>query len=113
MTVPTSARATASGTYVGTLIAPAQCRMRAIDADGHIVPVLVLQLELDTLLRTRMRAEQPFAATAHQACEAAARRLRVGTVVEVEAPLTSVHLVATHTQHVHVLHHPEKEAQPS
>jgi len=103
----------ASAEYIGTLIAPAQCRMRPIDADGHMAPVLVLQIELDTLLRTRMRVEQPFPAHAHHACEAAARRLRVGTVLAVEAPLAGVHMVATRTQHVRVMSlptHPTEEA---
>lgn len=116
--VKTSARDEAheaSAEYIGTLIAPAQCRMRPVDADGHMAPVLVLQIELDTLLRTRMRVEQQFPAHAHQACEAAAKRLRVGTVLAVDAPLTGLRLVATRTQHVRVMnlpnpHHPTEEA---
>ncbi len=89
--------------YTGTLIAPAQCRMRAVDTDGHMAPVLVLDLELDTALRTRMRVEQPFPADAHAACEAAAKRHRVGSQVSIQAPLAGLRLVATQTRHVHVL----------
>lgn len=95
--------APASAEYTGRLIAPAQCRMRQIDHDGHMVPVLVLDLELDTVLRTRMRAEQPFPPDQAEACQAAARRHRVGEHVSVQGPLAGVALVARQIQHVHVL----------
>lgn len=100
----TSAQDTpASAEYTGRLVAPAQCRMRQVDRDGHVVPVLVLDLELDTVLRTRMRAEQPFPADQAEACQAAARRHRVGEHVSVQGPLADVALVARQIQHVHVL----------
>lgn len=106
-----SAPALASARYEGRLVAPAECRMKAVDAAGRVVPVLVMELELDTVLRTRMRVEQPFPAQRQWACEAAARRYKPGTRVAIEAPLVGLRLIATHTQHVRVLptdpHQPE------
>ena len=100
--------------YTGTLIAPAECRMRPTDADGHMAPVLVLLLELDNPLRTHLRAEQPFAPDAQDACRHAARRYRVGTRLSVQATLESVRLIAGNTQHVHVLHpQTEEDHSPS
>lgn len=93
----------ATARYEGRLIGPAECRMKPVSADGRVVPVLVMELELDTALRTRMRVEQPFPAQRQWACEAAARRYKPGTRVAIEAPLTGLRLIATHTQHVHVL----------
>lgn len=106
MTAPdamhTSAPA-ACAQYTGTLLAPGQCRMRPIDADGHMVPVLLLDVQLDNALHTRLRVEQPFAPDAQAACEAAARRHRAGERVRVDAPLAGLRLIATHAQHVRVL----------
>lgn len=98
--------------YTGTLIAPAECRMRALDADGQMAPVLVLVLELDNPLRTHLRAEQPFPADAQQACRAAARRYRVGNRVSIQTSLSTLRLVAPQTQHVHVLN-PSDEDRPA
>lgn len=107
--IHTSAPSTASAEYTGTLLAPGQCRMRPIDTDGHMAPVLLLDVQLDNALRTRLRVEQPFAPDAQAACELAARRHRAGSRVSVQAPLAGLRLIATQTQHVHVLNNPDQE----
>lgn len=93
--------AAALAEYTGTLLQNAQARSAIIDHDGHTVPVLCLDLELDTALRTHMHVEQPFQAGAQTQAEAAAHRLKKGMRVTVQTPLAGVRLVASNTAHIH------------
>jgi len=92
--------------FTGVLRSNAQARMKAVDAEGHMVPMLCMDIELDGVLHNRLQAEQPFAADAHHACEAAAHRYRKGTRVTVHAPIASLRMLAPNTTHIHV-HQPE------
>lgn len=96
--------------FTGTLIANAQARTKTLDHDGHMVPVLCMDLELDCALRNHMHVEQPFAADQHDACQAAAHRLRKGTRVSVEAPTVGLRMVATNTAHIRVYQPEETSA---
>ena len=92
--------------FTGVLISNAQARIKQLDTDGHMVPVLVMDIELDGPLHNHLHAEQPFPADAHQACEAAAHRYRKGARVTVQAPIVGLRMVVTNTTHIHV-HQPE------
>lgn len=95
--------------FTGVLLHHAEARMRQLDSDGHMVPVLCMDIELDGHLRNQLHVEQLFAAGAQHACEAAAHRYRKGTRVTVEAPVVGLRMVAANTTHIHV-HHPEDKA---
>lgn len=108
-----SARATLQ--FTGRLLTDAEPRCKPIDAQGHVQPVLCMDIELDGALRGRLHAEQAFDADKHEACHAAAKRLCAGTRVTVDVPTTGLQLVALHMEHVHVLaptHVPEFALQP-
>lgn len=98
--------------FSGTLLHNAQARTRQLDHDGHVVPVLCMDVELDTALRNHLHVEQPFAIGAHQACEARARTLRAGMRVTIDVPFIGLAIVARNVSHVHV-HNPEKESTPA
>lgn len=99
----------AIGEYTGTLLHRAEARTAVLDAEGHSVPVLCLDLELDNQLHTHMHVEQPFPQGHHSQAQAAARRLTKGTRVTVQAPLVGLRLVANNTTHIHT-HHQSTEA---
>lgn len=98
--------------YTGTLLHQAEARTKVLDGEGHCVPVLCLDIELDNALHTPMRIEQPFAADAAKQAHAAARRLKKGMRVTVQAPLVGVRLMATNASHIHVIPEPEQEEIP-
>ncbi len=97
--------------YSGTLTHQAEARTKVLDNEGHAVPVLCLDIELDNALRTPMHVEQPFPATSYEQARAAAHRLKKGMRVTVQAPLLSVRLGATAT-HIHVIPEPQQEEIP-
>ena len=91
--------------YTGTLIAPAQARTTILDGEGHTVPVLCIDIELDNLERTRMHVEQVFPSGKHVECAAAARRYKTGQRVTFETANTSITLTARYASHIHL--HPD------
>lgn len=93
--------------FTGTLLDHAQMRMKSLDAEGHMVPMLCMDLELDTALRNHLHVEQPFPPGREHVCSTVAHRYRKGNRVTVEAPIASLRMVATHTTHIHV--HPSEE----
>jgi len=94
--------------WTGTLIADAQCRTKAVDAQGHMVPVLIVNIRLDDAPDQNIaRLEQPFAPGHEAQCAAAARRLRKGMRITSEGPRAHVHLKQEHVLHIHV-HQPEE-----
>lgn len=95
--------------FTGVLIAHSQVRAKACDQEGHMVPVLVMDIELECPRRNRMRVEQPFPVNLQAACEAAAHRYRKGTRITVEVPVESLRVVASNARHIHV-HQPEEPA---
>lgn len=90
------------GEYTGTLVENAIARISPCAAGGF-VPVLCLELVLDNQYGTRLHVEQPFPTNEYEAARMAARRLKKGLRVTVEAPLVGLRLVARNATHVHLL----------
>lgn len=95
-----------SAEYTGVLIQRAEARSSVADSEGHIVPVLCLDMELDNAHRTHLHVEQPFPAGHHTQAEAAAHRLKKGMRITVQAPLVGMRLVARNAAHIHVIPDP-------
>lgn len=93
----------ASATFTGTLLHHGEARSMTCDAQGHMVPVLILTLELDGVLHNHLQSQQPFPVGEQIQCEAAAKRYRKGMRVQVQARMSSLRMIAAHTEHVHVL----------
>ncbi|OGB26217.1 MAG: hypothetical protein A3I66_00765 [Burkholderiales bacterium RIFCSPLOWO2_02_FULL_57_36] len=89
--------------YTGTLLHAAETRTGVLDRDGHTVPVLCLDLELDNAMHTPLHVEQPFPIGHFAQAQAAAHRLKKGTRVTVQAPLVGMRLVARNATHIHVI----------
>jgi hypothetical protein len=89
--------------FTGTLVDKASARNKMIDSEGHNVPVLCFEVELESDSRQRCRVEQPFPVGHMPQCEAAARRLKAGTRVTFQAPLVGIRLLVPNVAHVHVL----------
>lgn len=98
--------------YTGTLTHQAEARTKVLDTEGHSVPVLCMDIELDNALRTPMHVEQPFPAASFEQARAAAHRLKKGMRVTVQAPLVGIRLVAGNATHIHVIPEPEQEEIP-
>ena len=90
------------GEYTGTLTENAQARI-GTSTDGGFIPMLCLDMELDNQYGTRLHVEQPFHTNDYEAARMAARRLKKGMRVTVEAPLVGLRLVARNATHVHIL----------
>jgi hypothetical protein len=88
--------------YTGTLMHQAEARVRTNPA-GTQTPTLCLFLELDNATHTTLQVEQPFPVGHFQQVEAAARRLKQGTRVSVQAPLVGMRLVARNAAHIHII----------
>lgn len=93
--------ASADSLITGTLTKRAEARSRALDG-LHVIPVLCLDLVTDTPLQLPVHVEQPFPAGQFAQCEQAARRLRKGAMVTVQAPVVGWRLVATNASHIHI-----------
>ena len=90
----------AQAVYSGTLLHNAEARSKVIDAAGHVVPVLVLEIITDTSLGLPVHIEQPFPADHMHQCQAAAKRHRKGDRITVQAPVHS-HRLAIVASHIH------------
>lgn len=94
--------------WSGTIVRDAQARSQAIDPQGHMVPVLIVDIRLDDAPdQNPMRLVQPFPAGQDVQCQAAARRLRKGTHITAQGPRAQVHLRQDQVLHIHV-HQPEE-----
>jgi len=84
--------------YTGTLLHQAEARTDLLDADGHAVPVLCLDLALDNPLHTPLRVKQYFPTGAHAQAHAAAHRYKAGQRITVQVPLLSLRMggIAAH-----------------
>jgi hypothetical protein len=85
--------------YTGTLIHAAEARTQVLDADGHTIPVLCLDIALHNL----MHVEQPFPFDHYAQAMAAAHRLKKGMRVTVQAPPIDLRLIARNTAHIHII----------
>lgn len=110
----TSALPTAADmVHTGTLTQDAEVRTRVLDHEGHSVPVLCLELELDNAHHTPLHSEQLFPVGHHKQAAMAAKRYRRGTRVSIQAPLVGVRLVATNTTHIHIIKPTEEAPCPA
>ena len=91
--------------FIGTLIAPAQARTTILDAEGHTLPVLCMDIEVDNSECSRLHVEQLFPSGKHRECEAAAHRYKTGQRITIETQHTSISLVARYVSHIHL--HPD------
>lgn len=96
--------------YTGVLLHQAEARTTVLDGDGHTVPVVCLDIELDNAMHTHLHVEQPFPVTQGAQAHAAARKLKKGMRVTVQAPLVGMRLVARNATHIHMHHEEEKAA---
>lgn len=97
--------------YTGTLLRDAQVRNVVVN-DGHTVPVLCLDVELDNALRTHLHVQQTYPAGCHDLCQAAAKNHRERSRVCITAPLDHVAITAKHVTHIQALPVPPKVAEP-
>lgn len=86
--------------YTGTLVHGAEARSKVLDHDGHVVPVLCMDIELDNKLRTPMHVEQTFPIGQHAQAVAAAHKWKKGMRITVQAPLVGLRLVAVNATHI-------------
>lgn len=89
--------------FTGTLLANARACVRPADSEGHMVPVLCMEIEPDGTPGNQVHSEQQFQPGQQAQCEAAATRFRRGMRVQVDHPTTGLRVVLPHTQHIHVL----------
>lgn len=87
--------------YSGRLVRAAEVRNKVIDQEGHVVPVLCMDIESDSPLRLPIHVEQPYPVDHHAQAQTAARRMAKGTHVTVVAPLVGVRLVVANATHIH------------
>lgn len=97
--------------HTGVLLHGAEARTKVLDGEGHVVPVLCMDLELDNLYRTHLHVEQCFPVGQFTQARAAAHRLKRGMRVTVQVPIVGISLVAANVSHIHVIT-PTEEAQP-
>lgn len=90
------------GEYTGTLVENAQTRIDP-STGGGFTPLLCLDMVLDNAHHTQLHVEQPFKPNDYEAVRMAARRLKKGMRVTVEAPLVGLRLVARNATHIHVI----------
>ena len=102
----TSARPPVLLEYTSTLIHAAEARTRVLDGHDHSVPVVCLDIELDSALRNRMHVEMPYPADQHAQATAEAKRLKKGMHVTVQAPPMDLQLVARNVSHIAVIPEP-------
>lgn len=94
---------TPQAVYTGTLLHQAESRTNAPDGDGHTVPVLCMDIELDSTFHNTLHVEQPFPEVHFTQCQAAAYRLKKGMRITVQAPLDGIRLVARNATHIHIV----------
>lgn len=84
--------------YSGTLLQAATARTKVLDGEGQAVPVICMDVELDSVLRTHMHVEQYFPVGQHAQAHAAAHRFRKGQRIRFSVELVSVALkgIAAH-----------------
>ncbi|MFD1709055.1 hypothetical protein ACFSF0_00390 [Ottowia flava] len=90
-----------TATFHGTLVARPEVRYLPAGKDGLPVPVLCLRLRNEGLGSNPITVQQHFKAGATRQCEAAARRLKPGQQLTVEAPLTALQLTVAGAAHIH------------
>jgi len=94
--------------HTGVLVHAAEVRARPLDGEGHMVPVVCCDIELENKYRTPMRVEKLFPIGHHEQAKAEAHRLKKGVRITVQAPLFDFRLVAPNASHIFI--HPAAPA---
>lgn len=92
----------------GILLEHGEARMRQIDGEGHMVPVLCLHVESEGITRGHVLVEYPYPAGQLRECEQAAATYRRGARVTFTAPTVGIQLLARNCSRVQLL--PEEAA---
>jgi hypothetical protein len=95
----------------GVLLQDGEARHRRLDVDGHMVPVLCLLVETESVSRGHALVEQPFPEGHMAQCEAAARRHKKGMRVTFDAPTVGIQLLVRNARHVHIHHDEPAQAE--
>lgn len=85
----------------GHILTKPVVRSLPIDGEGHVVPVLCMDIESDGPARLPIHVEQPFPMDHYAQCEAAAKRYRKGQHITVQAPAVGLRLAVTNVAHIH------------
>lgn len=93
--------------FTGTLVAKAEARIRTCDAEGHVVPVLCMSIQLDNAFNTLMQIEQPFPASAFDQAKAAAAKHKKGERITVSVAVHDIVMSTRSALHVNV-HKPQE-----
>ena len=93
--------------FTGTLVAKAEARTRHCDAEGHVVPVLCMSIQLENTLKTLMRIEQPFPSGCFEQAKAAAAKHTQGERITVSVAVHDIVLSTRSALHVNV-HKPQE-----
>lgn len=101
--LPSTVTVPPSITYTGVLLQDGEARTLPCDVEGHMVPVLILRLQLECRTQNKFQAQQRFAAGQQVQCEAAARRYRKGMRLQVQVPLSDLRFLASNVEHVHLV----------
>lgn len=109
----TSAPQLTAAEYTGTLLHRAEVRTAVLDGEGHSVPVLCMDVELNNDFHTRTHFEQPYPVGHYAQAEAAAHRLKKGALVTIQAPLVDVHISAHNATLIAAVPAPEANHQPA
>lgn len=94
--------------YTGTLLHHAEARTALLDGKAPAVPMLCMDVALDTPLHNTLHVEQPFPVDHQHQCQAAAHRLKTGMRVTVMVPLADIRLVGRAT-HIHLIKSPQEQ----
>lgn len=90
----------------GTVAHNASVRTKPVGPEGVGHPVVCIELRDVGPARQQVHVERPFPASAHEAAEAEASRLREGLRITVTCPLSDIRLSLPNTQQIFI--HPIK-----
>lgn len=89
--------------YRGTLLHSAEARVR-VEGQAPALPVLRFDLAIDHGHHNTLHVEQPWPVGQFDQCSLAAKRLKKGMHLTVQAPLQGMHLTALNAAHIAVTH---------
>lgn len=101
---PQVATVDAEAEYTGVITHRPEVRTKMLDAEGHEVPVLVIDVECDAPTRPLMRLEQTFARDQRPLAEQLARDYAKGTRIQYRAPLVGMRVIAPNVTRITALH---------
>lgn len=73
--------------FTGTLLRDAEVRVKPVDDEGHMGPVLCLEVKVEGPCPHTVRAERPYTEQTRKAAETLASALKKGHRVTVSSPL--------------------------